>query len=147
MGAVLSGVLAAHLTAAGMNPAAISLDRLLDPVARRTASAAVEGVLRDALAAGIYWVYIISFAAAALGLLVVVMTPRGRLADLAAARDRRSAAEIGAMSSGPARALAVGAGVPAAGAAAGAPAETAAEESARVARDMSPAAPGITRSP
>ena len=84
MGVVLSVRLAASLQAAGLNPAAVSLDSLLDPVAGASAAASLEGTLRTALAGAMQGVFLIAFVAAAIGLLATGFAPRGRIAQLAA---------------------------------------------------------------
>ncbi|HWQ83796.1 MAG TPA: MFS transporter [Anaerolineales bacterium] len=102
MGAFLSARLAAGLRAAGQDPAAVSLDSLLDPVA--SASLALEGSLRNILAGAISSVFVIAFIAAGCGLLVTLLAPRGRIAQLAAGRDigevGKEAAEPGAAKMG-----------------------------------------------
>lgn len=85
MGAVLGVRLAAALSAAGMDPAVVSVDSLLNPLARTTAPA-LEGALRMGLASGIQGVFMIAFIAAALGLVATALAPGGRVAQLAAQR-------------------------------------------------------------
>jgi Na+/melibiose symporter-like transporter len=86
MGAALSARLAAGLAAAGLDPQAVSVDELLDPLARSGGAIQVDGALRDALAAAIQTVFVIAFVAAALALLVTFFAPSGRIAQLAARR-------------------------------------------------------------
>jgi CBS domain containing-hemolysin-like protein len=86
MGVVLSLRLAAHLVEAGLDPAAISVDSLLDPVAGLASSVVLEGTLRNALAGAIQSVFFIAFIAAALGLVATTFAPRGRIAQLVAQR-------------------------------------------------------------
>jgi predicted MFS family arabinose efflux permease len=81
MGVVLSTHLAATLTASGLDPNAISLNSLLDPLAGSSAGALNES-LRTALAVSIQSVFFIAFVAAALGLLVTLLAPGGRIAQL-----------------------------------------------------------------
>lgn len=83
MGAVLSQRLAAALVTAGTNSAALSVSQLLDPVARAASNAVMEQTLREALAGAIHSVFAIAFVAAALGLVVSAVAPRGHLAHLA----------------------------------------------------------------
>lgn len=90
MGVVLSFRLAERLVEAGLDPTAISLDSLLDPVAQANTSLVLEDTLRSALAGAIQGVFVIAFIAAALGLLATLFAPRGRIDQLIA---RRSAAE------------------------------------------------------
>ncbi len=86
MGALLSQRVAASLAAAGINPASISLNSLLDPVASATTSTALEGALRLALTDAIQSVFFIAFVAAAIGLLLTSRAPRYRIAQLATGR-------------------------------------------------------------
>jgi EmrB/QacA subfamily drug resistance transporter len=83
MGAALSLWLASSLKAAGMNPALVSVNSLLDPIAQATANLTVSGVLRDALTDSIRVVFVIAFVAAVLGLAVTALAPGGRIAQLA----------------------------------------------------------------
>ncbi len=80
MGAFLSARLATNLLAAGIDPATVSLESLIDPVA--SASATLEGPLRTALATSMGSLFLIAFAAAFLGLLVVTLSPRGKISQL-----------------------------------------------------------------
>ncbi|MEZ4730453.1 MAG: MDR family MFS transporter [Caldilineaceae bacterium] len=79
MGAVLSARLAATLTAAGLDPNAVSLNSLLDPLAGGDAAAGLNDTLRNALAVSIPSVFLIAFIAAAVGLLVCLLAPGGRI--------------------------------------------------------------------
>jgi EmrB/QacA subfamily drug resistance transporter len=102
MGTVLSFRLASRLTEAELDPAAISIDSLLDPIAQATTSMVLEGTLREALAGAIQGVFVIAFIAAALGLVATAFAPPGRIDQLVAQRT-------GAKSSGqPARTSASG---------------------------------------
>ena len=85
MGAVFSWRLTARLAAAGVG-AAVSVDSLLDPVARRASSVVLEGSLRDALAGAMQGVFFIAVIAAALGLVATAFAPRGRIDQLVAQR-------------------------------------------------------------
>lgn len=80
LGIFLSTGLARQLTASGINPASISLESLIDPLA--ATSAAIEGPLRSALAIAIANMFIVAFIAALVGLLAVFFTPRGKVAQL-----------------------------------------------------------------
>lgn len=86
MGAVLSFRLAARLAEAGLDPASISVDSLLDPLAQAANSLVLEGTLRSALAGAIQGVFVIALIAAALGLLATTFAPSGRIAQLVAQR-------------------------------------------------------------
>jgi hypothetical protein len=91
MGAALSARLAAGLAAVGLDPQAVSVDELLNPVPQSGAAPQIDGALRDALASGIQTVFIIAFVAAALALLVTFFAPSGRIAQLAAHRAQGEA--------------------------------------------------------
>ena len=80
LGVALSSGLARNLLAAGIDPASISLNSLLDPLAQ--ASAAVEGPLRQALATSIAGMFILAFLPALAALVVVLFTPGGKVAQL-----------------------------------------------------------------
>jgi MFS family permease len=80
MGVFLSTRLASGLAAAQIDPQSVSLDSLLDPVASLTAS--IEGPLRAALAISIANLFIIAFVAALLGLVAVLFSPPGKIAQL-----------------------------------------------------------------
>ncbi len=87
MGAALSFRLASALAAAGLDPNAVSVDELIDPLPTADPSAVLEGALRGALASAIQVVFIIALVAAALALAVTFFAPRGRIAQLAAQRS------------------------------------------------------------
>ncbi|MCL4560214.1 MAG: MFS transporter [Chloroflexi bacterium] len=80
MGVFLSTRLASYLLAHGVDPLTVSLETLLDPVA--SASARIEGPLREALAISIANLFVIAFAAAAIGLLAVLLAPGGKISQL-----------------------------------------------------------------
>jgi hypothetical protein len=92
LGAGLSASLARHLLAAGLNPAAVQINSLLDPLS--AGSAAVDGPLRQALAISIANMFWIAFGAALLGLLVVMFAPTGKLAQLASERVADQTPEV-----------------------------------------------------
>lgn len=79
MGAALSARLATTLTAAGVDPTTVSLNSLLDPLAGSDAAAGLNDTLRSALAISTQTVFLIAFVAAALGLLVALLAPGGRI--------------------------------------------------------------------
>lgn len=87
MGAALSMQLAARLTAAGLEPGAVAVDSLLDPVAGSGVPVAIEGAVRTALAGSLQVVFVIACVAAVLGLLATMLAPRGDIAQLAAERE------------------------------------------------------------
>lgn len=80
LGVFLSTRLAAHLLAAGVDPASVSLETLLDPVAG--ASASLAGPVRAALGASIANIFVIAFIAAAAGLLAVFFAPPGKISEM-----------------------------------------------------------------
>jgi EmrB/QacA subfamily drug resistance transporter len=81
MGAVLSIRLSSLLTGAGLDPAAVSLNSLLDPLATSSAGA-LDDALRTALAGAIQSVFVIAFLGAALGLVVAALAPSGQIAHI-----------------------------------------------------------------
>ena len=80
LGAVLSSTLASHLLAVGVDPLTVSIEGLLDPLAR--GSAAVEGSLRLALGLAIAQVFMVAFAAALAALATVFFAPRGKISEI-----------------------------------------------------------------
>lgn len=80
LGIFLASSLARRLLVAGINPAAVSLDSLIDPMA--SASASLEGPLRSALAISIAHMFIIAFVAALAGLVSVLFSPGGKISQL-----------------------------------------------------------------
>jgi hypothetical protein len=88
MGVVLSMRLAANLQAAGMDPATVSLNSLLDPLAQASATATLDTVLRTALSGAMQSVFLLAFVAAAIGLAATALAPAGRIAQLAAQRSQ-----------------------------------------------------------
>jgi hypothetical protein len=93
MGAVLSTRLASSLTAAGIDPATVSLNSLLDPLAGRDAAAGLNDALRHALGVSIQSVFVIAFVAAALALGVSLLAPGGRIEE-ATPVDPQAAKEL-----------------------------------------------------
>jgi EmrB/QacA subfamily drug resistance transporter len=81
MGAVLSVRLANALTGAGLDPAAVSLNSLIDPLAAPTATA-FDTALRTALATAMQGVFYIAFVAAGLGFLVTMLAPGGQISQI-----------------------------------------------------------------
>lgn len=82
MGAFLASRLASGLIAAGMDPNAVSIDSLLDPMARSSASA-MDTALRTVLGDAIAVVFVIALIGAVLGLIVTAMAPGGQIEDKA----------------------------------------------------------------
>ncbi len=82
MGAFLITRLGSLLAAVGIDPASVSINSLLDPLASAASSAALEGPLRQALAIAIANMFILAFAAAALGLVATAFAPSGTLSEL-----------------------------------------------------------------
>jgi len=91
LGAFLSTRLATLLLAAGLDPASVALDSLLDPIAG--ASATMEGPLRHALGASIANMFIISFVAALLGLVAVLFAPGGKISQIVQERTLKRSTE------------------------------------------------------
>jgi Na+/melibiose symporter-like transporter len=83
MGVVLSLGLAANLRAAGLDPTAVSVNSLIDPVAQASASTALDASLRIALAGATQNVFLLAFIAAIIGLAATLFAPAGRIAQLA----------------------------------------------------------------
>ena len=81
LGALLSTGFASRLLTAGLDPAAVSLDSLIDPVAA-SGTAAISGPVREALSGSIASLFIVASVAAVLGLVVVMFAPSGRIAQL-----------------------------------------------------------------
>jgi EmrB/QacA subfamily drug resistance transporter len=92
MGAALAAGLANGLRAAGLDPAAVSLNGLIDPL-QGSAAPAIDGALRTALAAGMYWVFLIALVAAAAGLVVTALAPRGRIGQASSAGEAAQASQ------------------------------------------------------
>ena len=80
LGAFLATNLTNHLLQAGLDPAKISINSLLDPLAR--GSAAVDGSLRLALADTIAGMFMIAFIFALCGLAATFFTPAGKIAQI-----------------------------------------------------------------
>lgn len=87
LGAFLSSALVSNLRIAGTDPDSVSLNSLLDPLAR--ASAAFDAPLRHALGLSMVQMFSIAFVAAAAALVVVFFAPRGKIAQI----ERQQAAE------------------------------------------------------
>lgn len=85
MGVVLSVRLAANLIALGLDPGAVSVDSLIEPVGSAVGSM-MEGELRIALAGAIRSVFTIGFLAALLGFVATSLAPRGQIAQLESGR-------------------------------------------------------------
>ena len=79
MGAMLSARLASGLVAAGIDPSTVSLDRLLDPLARASTAMAVQDTLRGALTDAIQAVFAVAAVGAAVGLISTILGPGGPL--------------------------------------------------------------------
>jgi EmrB/QacA subfamily drug resistance transporter len=90
MGVVLAMSLTANLQAAGLDPASVSINALLDPVAQASANASLDATLRIALANAIRGVFLLAFIAAAIGLVATALAPAGRIAQLAAQRAQKT---------------------------------------------------------
>ena len=75
---------------APFDPASISLNALLDPIAGAS-NAALDATLRTVLADAIQSVFWLAFGAAVLALAVTALAPAGRIAQLAARRAQDDA--------------------------------------------------------
>lgn len=84
LGIFLTTQLAAGLRAAGIDPSSVSIDSLIG--SSEQAGAAINGPLREALAAAIASLFVLALVAAVIGLVVVFFAPPGKVAQLAAAR-------------------------------------------------------------
>ncbi len=82
MGAALASGLAQRLSQAGLDPASVHLESLLDPLTQ--ASAKVDGALRIALGGALQGIFVIGLIAAMAGLAVTLLAPGGRVTQLSA---------------------------------------------------------------
>jgi EmrB/QacA subfamily drug resistance transporter len=73
MGAYLTARLMSALTAAGLDPSAISLNSMIDSAG--TAATTVTGPMRDAMAMAIEGIFVLAFIAAGLGLIATAFAP------------------------------------------------------------------------
>jgi Na+/melibiose symporter-like transporter len=94
MGVALSVRLATRLAEAGLDPASVSLNSLIDPLARTGAGSLLEATLARALAGAMQGVFMIACVAALLGLVATLLAPAGRIAELAAQRVETESAEF-----------------------------------------------------
>jgi len=90
MGVVLAMRLAEGLAAAGLDPNAISVGALLDPIAGASAAASL-GPMRGALASAVVAVFIVGFVAAVGAWIVTALAPRARIGATASAAVKMSA--------------------------------------------------------
>jgi len=86
MGATFTLRLFSRLRAAGLNPADVSVNSLLDPVAHANANLVVEGPLRTAIAAAVQSVFVIALIATVLALAATAFAPGQELRSSAARR-------------------------------------------------------------
>ncbi len=80
MGAALASGLAQRLSLAGLDPAAVRLESLLDPLAQ--AATQFDGALRTALGGALQAVFVIGFVAAVVGLAITALAPGGRVTQM-----------------------------------------------------------------
>jgi EmrB/QacA subfamily drug resistance transporter len=80
LGILLSSGLTHNLVAAGMDPASVPLDALLDPIASATAT--VAGPMRAALGSSIAQMFWMAFLPALVALVVMLFTPTGKVTQL-----------------------------------------------------------------
>jgi hypothetical protein len=83
MGAWLSFALARNLAAAGLDPASVDVNRLLDPLAGGASGAALESGLRLALRGALQGVFLIGFASAVLAFGAALLTPAANIEQVA----------------------------------------------------------------
>jgi EmrB/QacA subfamily drug resistance transporter len=88
MGLIMSLRFSAHLTAAGLDNAAISLQQLIRPL--HAGTAVVDVTVRRALTGAVEAVFVAAFAAAALGLVATALAPHGRIGQR---RPKQAAAD------------------------------------------------------
>lgn len=88
MGAFLASKLASGLVAVGMDPNAVSIDSLLDPMANSGATAAMDNTLRTVLGEAIAVVFVIALIGAVLGLIVTAMAPGGQIGEITSAAEK-----------------------------------------------------------
>jgi EmrB/QacA subfamily drug resistance transporter len=93
MGLVFSLALASALLAAGMDPATVSVESLLDPPPGDTSAAALANSLSGLLAGAMRSTFFVGFIAALLGLVSVLFTPGGQITQL---KSRQQAADLSA---------------------------------------------------
>ncbi len=79
MGAILSARFVANLSTAGISAGTVSLSNLLHAKAPGAGITALEGAIRGALSNAVGAVFVAALAAAALGLFVTMLAPRGRI--------------------------------------------------------------------
>ncbi len=77
MGVVFSTRLASGLAAAGVDPTSVSVNRLVDPLARAGTSEALQDTLKIALAGAIQSVFVVALVAAVLALVFAGLSPGG----------------------------------------------------------------------
>ena len=80
MGAIMSAQLSSALRGAGREPGSVDVAQLLDPVSGG-ASAALDTVALGALESALHSVFLVALAAAVLGLIATLFTPRIQLAQ------------------------------------------------------------------
>ncbi|HMO58103.1 MAG TPA: MDR family MFS transporter [Roseiflexaceae bacterium] len=84
MGLALTAQLNAQLLGAGIDPATLQLEALIDPIAREagTADLAFGAAVVRAIAVAIESVFVIAFISAAIGLVLTLLSPAGRIGAL-----------------------------------------------------------------
>lgn len=92
LGVVLSTRLAKHLLAGNYDSSTVSLNSLLDPLARSTSAMTIP--LRQSLAVSIAEIFIIAFAASLVALLSVMFAPGGKISQLVKDRSLDQSQEI-----------------------------------------------------
>jgi hypothetical protein len=83
MGLALTTQLSARLAATGLDPSALQLDALIDPMAAEGGMAApIDGAMRSALALSIESIFVFACVAAVIGLALTLLAPTGRVGAL-----------------------------------------------------------------
>lgn len=80
MGMIMSLRFSSNLTAAGLDKATVSLQELIRPL--HAGAAMVDVTLRRALTGAVEGVFVAAFVAAAVGLFITALAPRGRISQL-----------------------------------------------------------------
>jgi Na+/melibiose symporter-like transporter len=92
MGATLAAGLASGLVAAGVDPSTVSLNGLIDPLKKSSASA-LDSTLQQALGGAMHWVFLIALLASIGALIVTTLAPRGTVQSAQAIQPAPTSAE------------------------------------------------------
>jgi EmrB/QacA subfamily drug resistance transporter len=94
MGVILTTQLTANLTAAGVDPASVSMAKMIEGGAQAGHAAATGGVVQGAVAAAVGSVFAAALIAAVMALAVTSLAPRGRILRTIPADRRTPEAEL-----------------------------------------------------